>query len=408
MPPVHNRERLHREMSKLQTRMYRIACLNISEHLAQQDDVSQTCEDMAKVVQQTQRCLDYIHQHDFHYFSDHALFGVSSTAMTRFQEYCASSNYVEHNQLSRAFERLNSTLGSFATYATRIQEITRFSNDLLRLNSSSALDAAAYIAIFGASLSVFSFVREGPRRQTMSHIFFLHAQLASERFAQLSAQEGLTADPAFDFFREALTDFCAWRGRCRYETEVADCVQEIQATLARPFPSVSTISHVLLHTRHALTNICRLTDPDDSHINLCRLALDLLRHLRDQMPVRSRRDIDPREINELIDCLTLFRAQIVDSGSLEDDAEPHFQAILRHDTTYLTRVPVDDPSDEDHDHQANLRRCQLRLALLADWLEDQGHGQLYARFVLHANALVDSEDQPPGGISFGSDLDRIL
>ena len=189
----------------------------------------------------------------------------------------------------------------------------------------------------------------------MTHTFFLNARLASERFARLFLQEDPPTDPAFDFFRQAMTDFCAWRGRHRHETEVANCLQEIQATLMKPYPSATTIAHVLLHLRQAITNIHRLNDPDDSHITLARLSLDLLRRLRDQMPVRRRRDIDPLEVNQLIDCLSRFRAQILGYGTLEDDAGPHFQAILRHDMSYLDHIPLDDPGDEDHDHQANLR-----------------------------------------------------
>ena len=120
--------------------------------------------------------------------------------MARFLEYSNSSDYEDHHKLSRAFERLNSTLVNFATYSTRMQELAPFSKDLLRLNSSSTPDTATYVAIFSASLPVFSFVREGPLRQTMTHTFFLNARLASERFARLFLQEDPPTDPAFDFF----------------------------------------------------------------------------------------------------------------------------------------------------------------------------------------------------------------
>ena len=69
------RESLLREITKFQFKVSRIARLNLSDHLAQQEDVSQTCQDIVAAVDGARHCLDHILQHDFYGFSDHALLG---------------------------------------------------------------------------------------------------------------------------------------------------------------------------------------------------------------------------------------------------------------------------------------------------------------------------------------------
>ena len=327
--------------------------MDYPDFFAQQEDVHTACDSLAIGVDQATLCLCHIFECDFYCLRDHATFRVSRTALSVFQEYSETPSHQHTPSLSRAFERLHDILDSFSAYSTSIDELYSFSEELVYLHTLPTPDAADYVAVFNASLSLFSFVRERSLRNTMRHTFFFNAELAIERFALLFIQEDRVLEAvhsdSFMNFRLAMNKFSVWRDRYRFEAQVASCLRVLEDTLRNPCPSSATIVHALLRTRSSITNVLRLTEPDMSHVTLANLAPYLVRRLCDQMLSRTRQDIDPQLINELIDCLSLFRDHFLIEGSLAEDAAPYFQSILEHDSGCLNHVPVHTLARDDHD-----------------------------------------------------------